>query len=71
MIDKPLPTPALPRQRSMQPKHERLRDHLIQQMVTGRLKPGQKIPSEHYLVRTLGMARTTIRQAMASLEKEA
>ena len=39
-------------------------------MATGRLKPGQKLPSEHHLVRTLGMARTTIRQAMASLEND-
>jgi len=39
-------------------------------MMTGRLKPGQRIPSEHHLVRTLGIARTTIRQAMASLEND-
>jgi GntR family transcriptional regulator, arabinose operon transcriptional repressor len=57
-------------ERSVQSKHQRLREHLINQMATGRLKPGQKIPSEHSLVRTLGVARTTIRQAMASLENE-
>jgi GntR family transcriptional regulator, arabinose operon transcriptional repressor len=70
MIDKQLPNSSFAPERSLQPKHERLRDELIQQMVTGRLKPGQRIPSEHNLVRTLGIARTTIRQAMASLEKD-
>jgi GntR family transcriptional regulator, arabinose operon transcriptional repressor len=70
MIDKKLLTPGAGRERSMQPKHERLRAQLIQQMTTGRLKPGQKLPSEHFLVRKLGIARTTIRQAMASLERD-
>jgi GntR family transcriptional regulator, arabinose operon transcriptional repressor len=57
-------------ERSAQSKHQRLREHLINQIATGHLKPGQKLPSEHFLVRTLGVARTTIRQAMASLENE-
>jgi GntR family transcriptional regulator, arabinose operon transcriptional repressor len=60
----------LDNQRSAQPKHEQLRDYLEKQMVAGNLKPGQKIPSEHDLVESLGLARTTIRQAMASLENE-
>jgi GntR family transcriptional regulator, arabinose operon transcriptional repressor len=57
-------------ERSAQSKHQRLREHLVNQIATGRLKPGQKLPSEHFLVRTLGVARTTIRQAMSSLENE-
>jgi GntR family transcriptional regulator, arabinose operon transcriptional repressor len=69
MIDTPLTSLDL-HERSVQSKHQRLRDHLINQMATGRLKPGQRLPSEHFLVRTLGVARTTIRQAMASLENE-
>ncbi|MCC6124623.1 MAG: GntR family transcriptional regulator [Pirellulales bacterium] len=55
---------------SGQPKHERLREHLIDAMIAGRLKPGQALPSEHRLVERLGVARTTVRQAMASLENE-
>lgn len=51
-------------------KHRRLKDHLVSEMVAGRLKPGEMIPSEHRLVKTLGVARTTVRQAMASLEKD-
>jgi DNA-binding LacI/PurR family transcriptional regulator len=56
--------------RSVQPKHERLRDHLIKEMITGRLKPGQVLPSDRSLMETLGVARTTVRQAMASLEND-
>ncbi len=56
--------------RSVQPKHERLRDHLIKEMVAGRLKPGQVLPSDRSLMETLGVARTTVRQAMASLEND-
>ena len=51
-------------------KHERLKDHLVSEMIAGRLKPGETLPSEHRLVATLGVARTTVRQAMASLEND-
>ncbi len=55
---------------SGQPKHERLRDHLVKEMIAGRLTSGQALPSETRLVETLGVARMTIRQAMASLEND-
>ena len=55
---------------SAEPKYEQLRNYLAKQMSTGKLKPGQKIPSEHFLVEALGFARTTIRQAMSVLESE-
>lgn len=51
-------------------KHERLKDHLVGEMLAGRLKPGQALPSEQHLVQTLGVARMTIRQAMGSLEND-
>ena len=51
-------------------KHERLRDHLVNEMVAGRLKPGQMIPSQRQLVEMLRVAPMTVRQAMASLENE-
>jgi GntR family transcriptional regulator, arabinose operon transcriptional repressor len=56
--------------RSGRAKHERLKEHFVGEMLSGRLKPGQVLPSEHHLVETLGVARMTIRQAMASLENE-
>lgn len=52
------------------PKHERLRKHFVNELLSGRLKPGQAIPTEQQLVETLGVARTTIRQAMSSLEND-
>jgi GntR family transcriptional regulator, arabinose operon transcriptional repressor len=60
----------LHRERSTQPKHERLKIHLVNEMLAGRLKPGQALPSEHHWVETLGVARTTVRQAMAALEND-
>jgi GntR family transcriptional regulator of arabinose operon len=55
---------------SDQPKHERLKNHFIAEMLAGRLKPGQAIPTEQHLVESLGVARTTVRQAMAALEND-
>jgi GntR family transcriptional regulator, arabinose operon transcriptional repressor len=51
-------------------KHERLRDHFVNEMIAGRLKPGEALPSERQLVETLGVAHMTIRQTMACLENE-
>jgi GntR family transcriptional regulator, arabinose operon transcriptional repressor len=68
--DQDLLTLDLRRQHPSHAKYERLRDHLVQQMREGRLKPGQALPSEQRLVKSLGMARTTVRQAMAALEND-
>lgn len=51
-------------------KHEQLRDHFVQELLAGRLKPGQALPSERHMMETLGVARTTVRQAMAALEND-
>jgi DNA-binding LacI/PurR family transcriptional regulator len=69
------PTPAFPKLdlRKDAPgrtKHERLREYLVEEMVAGRLKPGQALPSENRLVDALGVARMTVRQALASLESD-
>ncbi len=56
--------------RSGQSKHDRLKEHLVREMVSGRLKPGQALPSERRLVETLGVARMTVCQVMASLEND-
>ena len=58
----------LQRRSSGRSKHERLREYLVNEMLSGRLKPGQAISSQRQLVETLGIAQMTIRQAMASLE---
>ena len=52
------------------PKHERLRDYVVAQIADGKLLPGLLLPSEQRIAETLQIARSTVRQAMASLEKE-
>ncbi len=56
--------------RSTQPKHERLRRHLIKAILAGDLKAGDLLPSESVFVEQLGVARNTVRQAITSLEEE-
>ncbi len=53
-----------------QPKYERLKSHLLAELTAGRLKPGEALPSEASLVNTLGVARNTVRQALAELESD-
>jgi GntR family transcriptional regulator, arabinose operon transcriptional repressor len=58
------------RRDSAEPKHERLKNHFISEMLAGRLKSGYAIPTELALVKKLGVSRATVRQAMASLEND-
>jgi GntR family transcriptional regulator, arabinose operon transcriptional repressor len=51
-------------------KHERLRDYLVAEIAEGRLLPGALLPSEQRIAETLQIARSTVRQAMATLERE-
>lgn len=52
------------------PKHEQLRHHMVEALRSGRLKPGQAIPSEQQIAELLDFSRTTVRHTMASLERE-
>jgi len=51
-------------------KHEKLRDHVVAEILSGRLRPGQLIPSQRQWVEMLGVAPMTVRQAMAMLESD-
>lgn len=51
------------------PKHEQLRNYLIAQVESGTLAAGDALPSEHRLAEILGIARSTVRQALANLER--
>lgn len=51
-------------------KYERLKNHLVSQMISGNLKPGQTLPSEQRMMDTFGVGRSTVRQTMASLEND-
>ncbi len=51
------------------PKHERLRAYLLCELDAGRLRPGDALPTELELANSAGMARNTVRQALAGLER--
>ena len=52
------------------PKHERLRKHLLAELTSGRLKPGDALPTEQQLTVEGRMSRNTVRQALAELERD-
>ncbi|WP_019646915.1 FadR/GntR family transcriptional regulator [Novispirillum itersonii] len=55
-----------PRQNLTQKVIETLRDRIV----SGQLKPGDKLPTEQELNRELGVSRTVIREAVASLRAD-
>ncbi|TWU25430.1 Arabinose metabolism transcriptional repressor [Novipirellula galeiformis] len=52
------------------PKHEQTRDLIISQIQSGELQAGAALPSEMRLSETLQVARSTVRQALAALERD-
>ena len=52
------------------PKYKVLKRYLIGELDAGRLKPGQALPSEGDLARTMAIARTTVRQALGELQQD-
>lgn len=55
---------------SSRPKYQQIRDHFHAEIRSGRLAPGQSLPTEAELVESLKISRYTIRQAMAELESD-
>jgi GntR family transcriptional regulator, arabinose operon transcriptional repressor len=53
-----------------QPKYERLRRMIVDDILGGRRKPGDMLPTEQQLAATFAIARSTVRQAMAALERD-
>jgi GntR family transcriptional regulator len=52
---------------SSKPLYEAMADALREQVRTGRLKPGQRLPSESELCQLYGVGRNTVRHAIADL----
>jgi DNA-binding LacI/PurR family transcriptional regulator len=52
------------------PKYRQIYNHLQTEIRQGRLQPGQALPTEVELIRSLGMSRNTVRQALAELEND-
>lgn len=48
----------------------RIAAHLASEISESRLKPGDKLPTEHVLAKTLGVSRSVIREAIAQLRNE-
>ncbi len=51
-------------------KYQNLKDHLVEQIRSGRLSHGTRIESEPVLGRRFGLSRNTVRQAIGELEQE-
>ncbi len=52
------------------PKWHVMKRYLMSALNSGQYKPGDVLPSEIHLSKTVGLARNTVRQALAELEKE-
>jgi GntR family transcriptional regulator len=52
------------------PLYLRVRDSLLAAITEGRLRAGEKIPTEEDLVRAHGVSRVTVRQALALLREQ-
>ena len=52
------------------PKYVGLARHLLRDIAVRRMKPGDRLASEHELVRSHNMSRVTVRQALQLLEND-
>src|SRR5262245_7276496 len=57
-------------QRSEAPLHKQLYDELRMAILTGRLKPGERVPSTRGLSQSLGVSRATVTQSYEQLLSE-
>src|SRR5215475_13276009 len=57
-------------QHSETPLHKQLYDELRRAILTGRLKPGERVPSTRGLSQSLGVSRTTVTQSYEQLLSE-
>ncbi|EGD46890.1 transcriptional regulator, GntR family with LacI sensor [Ruminiclostridium papyrosolvens DSM 2782] len=53
-----------------QVKYLRLMEHLKQEILLGKIKPGEQIPSENVLAETMSLSRHTVRKAISMLVNE-
>lgn len=52
------------------PKYEQLRRQIVDQITSGRLRPGDALPTERWWAEQHKLARSTVRQALSSLERD-
>lgn len=53
----------------MKPLHQQIRDDIEQQIRSGALKPGDRIPFEHELMTQYGVSRMTVNKALTPLDE--
>jgi len=52
------------------PKYEVIKEFLLEEFMKGSYSDGEALPSENTLAKTVGVARSTVRQAIGELENE-
>ncbi|MCA1406717.1 FadR family transcriptional regulator [Ensifer sp. IC3342] len=48
----------------------RIASQLTRDITEGRMRPGEKLPTEHFLAKALGVSRSVVREAIAQLRNE-
>lgn len=48
----------------------RIAGHIGKEIFEGRIKPGEKLPTEHLFAKTFGVSRSVVREAIAQLRNE-
>lgn len=64
------PTSTMPNGDAPRPKYEQLRRQIAGEINSGRWKPGDALPTERWWADERGLARSTVRQALAALERD-
>jgi GntR family transcriptional regulator len=54
---------------SRQPLHILVQEHLVELLENGKLEPGEQLPSEVDMAAQLGVSRSTLREALLSLQQ--
>ena len=49
------------------PRHERIRSEMEAEILSGALKPGERLPTEQELMQRYGCSRMTVNKALSAL----
>lgn len=53
-----------------EPRYAAIKSHVLEGIAAGRLKPGDRLPSEHELVARFGVSRMTVNRALRELKRD-
>ncbi|TVY10903.1 GntR family transcriptional regulator [Paenibacillus cremeus] len=56
--------------KKLKPKHEQLKEQILEWIHTGKFKPGDQLPTEHEIAELSAMSRQTVRQGIGALVQE-